>query len=154
MCTAAVRLSAYTRFVNWRHRIAVVMLLVLAGLPLAGTVCAMTCLSGSTAVAAHHQEGQDCENAMPAASHSEAGANADAKIGALSAYHCGTHDAALPQVAATDVRRADFGVIAAPAAFDPVDPLFASVNTFDPLFEYSPPLGTAPPTATPAVLRV
>src|SRR5690349_16227816 len=105
MCTAAVRLSAYTRFVNWRHRIAVVMLLVLAGLPLAGTVCAMTCLSGSTALAAHHQEGQDCESATPAASRSDAGANADAKIGALSAHHCGTHDAALPQVAATDVRR-------------------------------------------------
>lgn len=148
MCTAAVRLSAYTRFVNWRHRITVVMLLVLAGLPLAGTVCAMTCLSGSTAVA-HHQEGQDCDMTASAPS-SEAGAT----VGALSAYHCGTHEAALPQVAATDVRRADFGVIAAPSALDPVDPLFASVSTFDPLFEYSPPLGTAPPTATPAVLRV
>jgi hypothetical protein len=134
------------------------MLLVLAGLPLAGTVCAMTCLSGSTAVAAHHQEGQDCESSMPAPvpapSASAPASGAEAKIGALAAYHCGTHEAALPQVAATDVKRADSGVIAAPAASDPIDSLFASVSAFDTRFRYIPPPDTAPPTTTPLILRV
>jgi hypothetical protein len=153
--------AVYTRSVNWRHRIAVVMLIVLAALPLAGTVCAMTCLSGSSAVAAHHQDGQDCESATPATPTASAPTSDEsdasecaAKIGALSAYHCGTHDAALPQVAATDVKRADFAVIAAPAASDPVDPLFGSFTTSASLLQYTPPPGTAPPTATPLVLRV
>jgi hypothetical protein len=151
--------------VNWRHRIAVVMLMCLAALPLAGTICAMTCLSGTTAVAAHHQDGQDCESSMPASAlartsessesvASSESARSEAKIGALSAYHCGTHDAALPQVVATDVRRADLAVIAAPATSDPIDPLFGSVDTLDSVFQYTPPHGTAPPTTTPLVLRV
>jgi hypothetical protein len=147
--------------VNWRHRIAVVMLICLAALPLAGTICAMTCLSGSSAVAAHHQEGQDCESSMPApasaqsSSESSASSESAAKIGALSAYHCGTHDAVLPQVAATAAQRADdLPVISAPVTSDPVHLLFGSITTFDPLFEYSPPPRTAPQTTTPLVLRV
>lgn len=138
------------------------MLMCLAALPLAGTICAMTCLSGTTAAAAHHEAGQDCESAMPPAVSGAAQTSADssgssesaAKIGALSPYHCGTHDAALPKVAATDVRRADLAVIAAPAASDPVDPLFGLVATFDSHFRYTPPPDTAPPTTTPLVLRV
>jgi hypothetical protein len=142
--------------VNWRHRIAVVMLMCLAALPLAGAICAMTCLSGTTAVASHHQDGQDCENSMPASASASAGTASEsgAKIGALSAHHCGTHDAVLPQVAATDVRRADLAVIAAPATSDPIDPLFGSVDTLGSVFQYTPPHGTAPPTTTPLVLRV
>jgi hypothetical protein len=145
--------------VNWRHRIAVVMLMCLAGLPLVGTVCAVTCLSGSSAVAAHHQEGQDCDNSIstPASvqtSESSESSGSEAKIGALSASHCGTHEAALPQVAATDVKRADLAMMAAPAASDRVDPSFGSVGAFDRLFQYAPPSGTAPPTITPLVLRV
>lgn len=138
------------------------MLMCLAALPLAGTICAMTCLSGTTAAAAHHEAGQDCESAMPPAGSGAAQTSPDssgssesaAKIGALSTYHCGTHDAALPKMAATDVRRADLAVIAAPAASDPVDPLFGLVATFDSHFRYTPPPDTAPPTTTPLVLRV
>jgi hypothetical protein len=139
---------------------AVVMLMCLAALPLAGTICAMTCLSGTTAAASHHEAGQDCESSMPASATAQASsASAEssefaAKIGALSTYHCGTHDAALPKVAATDVRRADLAVIAAPAASDPVDPLFGLVATFNSHFRYTPPPDTAPPTTTPLVLRV
>jgi hypothetical protein len=152
--------AVYTRSVNWRHRIAVVMLIVLAALPLAGTVCAMTCVSGSSAVAAaHHQDGQDCESAMPASASARTSGESDAsecaaKVGAISAYHCGTHDGALPQVAATDVKRADLAMSAAPAASDRVDLLFGSVDAFEPLFQYTPPPGTAPPTITSLVLRV
>jgi hypothetical protein len=144
--------------VNWRHQIAVVMLICLAALPLAGTICAMTCLSGSTAVAAHHEEGQDCESSMPASASAQSSSESSesaAKIGALSAYHCGTHDAALPQVAATVAQRADdLQVISAPVTSGPVHLLFGSITTFDPLFEYSPPPRTALQTTTPLVLRV
>jgi hypothetical protein len=140
--------------VNWRHRIAVVMLMCLAALPLAGTICAMTCLSGSSAVAAHHEDGQDCESSTSASAQtSSESSESAAKIGARSAYHCGTHDAALPIVAATDVKRADLAMMAAPAASDPVDPLFGSVDAFS-LLQYTPPPGTPPPTTTPLVLRV
>lgn len=140
------------------------MLMCLAALPLAGAICAMTCLSGTTATAAaHHQDGPDCESAMPAPAKAHASADASessgastsaAKVGALSAYHCGTHEAALPQVAATDVRRADLAVNAAPAASDPVDPLFGRVESFDSFLRYTPPPDPAPPTTTPLVLRV
>ena len=41
--------SRYTRSVSWRHRIAVVLLTALAGLPVSGTVCAMVCESASNA---------------------------------------------------------------------------------------------------------
>lgn len=136
------------------------MLMCLAALPLAGTICAMMCLSGATAAAtqAHHDEGQSCESPMPASSSTTKASSepsaTDAKIGGLSAYHCDTHDAVLPQVAATDVRRADLAVTAAPATSDPVDPLFGRVATFDSLLRYTSPPDPAPPTATPLVLRV
>jgi hypothetical protein len=140
--------------VNWRHRIAVVMLMCLAALPLAGTLCAMTCLSGSSAVAAHHEDGQDCESSTSASS-SESEAESEANVGALSAMHCRTHDGVLPQVAATAAQRADeLAVISAPVTSDPVHLLFGSIATFDPLFDYSSPPRTAPPTTTPLVLRV
>jgi hypothetical protein len=134
--------------VNWRNRIAIVMLLVLAASPLAGTICAMTCLSASKAVAAHHRDGQECEGSTSSRS-------SDATIGAFSASHCGNHEGAVPQVAATAAQRADdLAVMSAPATSDPIDPLFGSVSTFDPVFQYTPPPGTAPPTTTPLVLRV
>jgi hypothetical protein len=137
--------------VPWRHRIAVVVLMYLAALPLAGTICAMTCVSGAATVAAHHQDGQDCESPKPSSSH-----ESDATIGALSASHCGNHGATLPQVAATTAQRADdLAVISAPAAAsEPVESLFGSVGTFDRFFQYAPPPGTAPATTTPLVLRV
>jgi hypothetical protein len=130
--------------VNWRHKIAVVALVLLAALPLAGTICAMTCVSASTAVTAH----QDCEKAAPAP------AASDVRVGALSDFDCGHHEGTLPQVAATAPQRADLAVMAAQAASDPVHPLFGSPTAFDSLFQYTPPPDSAPPTTTPLVLRV
>jgi hypothetical protein len=136
--------------VNWRHKIAVVVLAVLAALPLAGMVCAMTCVSASTAVAAHHGDGQDCEQAMASSSD----APAPVRVGTLSDVDCGHHEGTLPQVAATAPPRADLAVIAAHAASDPVHPLFGSLTALDSIFQYTPPPDSAPPTTTPLVLRV
>jgi hypothetical protein len=156
--------------VNWRHKIAVVVLAVLAALPLAGVICAMTCVSASTAVAAHHGDGQDCEQAMtssPAGAASDAAssdaasseaASSDAaaavRIGTLSDVDCGHHEGTLPQVAATAPPRADLAVIAAHAASDPVHPLFGSLTALDSVFHYTPPRDSAPSTTMPLVLRV
>jgi hypothetical protein len=141
--------------VNWRHRIAVVVLIYLAALPLAGTICAMTCLSSTATIAAHHEDGQDCENSSASAPSKPSESESDAKIGARSPSHCGNHGATLPQVAATTAQRADdLAVISAPAASEPVGSLFGSVTAFDPLSQYTPPPGTAPSTTTPLVLRV
>jgi hypothetical protein len=139
--------------VIWRYRIAVVMLMILAALPLAGTICAMTCLSGSSAVATHHEDGQDCESSMATSSDSS-DASPGARIGVLSDYGCRSHSSTLPQMATTAAQRADLAVIAAPAASGPVHPLFGSITASDAHFRYTPPPGTAPPTATPLVLRV
>ena len=146
---------------SWRHRIAVVVLLVLVALPLGGTICAMMCVSASSAVAAHHGDGQDCEPAAPASSNASHDASPDAtahapeaRIGTLTAFACGHHEGTLPQVAATAPPRADLAVMAAQAASDPVHPLFGSVTGVDSVFQYTSPPDTAPPTTTPLVLRV
>ena len=52
------RASRYTRTVSWRHRISLVLLIVLTALPVSGTVCAMLCDSAAaTRAAAHHGSG-------------------------------------------------------------------------------------------------
>jgi hypothetical protein len=133
--------------VTWRRRIAVVVLMYLAALPLSGTICAMTCLPGASTVAAHHQDGQDCSASSET--------TAAARIGGLTGSDCGNHDGVLPQVAATVAQRADdLAVTSASATSDPAHPLFGSLTSFDLLHRYHPPPGTVPPTTTPLVLRV
>ena len=56
------RASRYTRNVSWRHRISLVLLIVLTALPVSGTVCAMLCDSAAaTRAAAHHGSGKPCD---------------------------------------------------------------------------------------------
>ena len=85
--------SGYTRSVAWRHRIALVLLLALTGLPVSGTLCAMACDSASTQTASHHGKGPKCEEPATASS--------GPQIGGQSAHDCSTHDAAMRQVATT-----------------------------------------------------
>ena len=48
------RLALYSK-VSWRHRISLVLLIVLTAIPVSGTVCAMLCDSeAATRAAAHH----------------------------------------------------------------------------------------------------
>ena len=56
------RASRYTRNVSWRHRISLVLLIVLTALPVSGTVCTMLCDSAAaTRAAAHHGSGKPCD---------------------------------------------------------------------------------------------
>ena len=49
---------------SWRHRISLVLLIVLTALPVSGTVCAMLCDSAAaTRAAAHHGSGKPCDGA-------------------------------------------------------------------------------------------
>ena len=136
----------YTRSVQWRHRIAVVLLAVLAGLPVSGAVCAMVCESASSAAATHHGSGQKCEDPAPPSS--------GPQISGYPEHDCSTHDAALRQATTTAAERADLSAASAPLLItvlhSTVRPLPASESVFD----YNAPPGTAPPTTTPLVLRV
>ena len=136
----------YTRSVQWRHRIAVVLLTVLAGLPVSGTVCAMVCESASSTATTHHGSGQKCEDPAPPSS--------GPQISGYPEHDCSTHDGAIRQASTTAAERADVTTKLAPiiigaAAIESV--VLRNPQTF---FDYSSPPGTAPPTTTPLVLRV
>lgn len=138
--------SGYTRHVSWRHRIALVVLTVLAGLPVAGTACAMACDSASSAVAAHHGSNQKCEE--------PAQASMGSQIGGASAHDCTTHDAGIRQVAATAAERADVTATSAPLVISAIQTTFETLHDLQSIFNDTAPPGTAPPTTTPLVLRV
>jgi len=138
--------SGYTQHVSWRHRIAIVVLTVLAGLPVAGTACALACDSASSAVAAHHGSGQECEEpARP---------STGTQISGASGHDCSTHDAGIRQVATTAAERADVTAKSVPSVISTVQTTFETLHAVRSIFDYTAPPGTAPPTTTPFVLRV
>jgi hypothetical protein len=141
-----VNASGYTRSVQWRHRIAVVLLAVLAGLPVSGTVCAMVCESSSSTAATHHGSGQKCEDPAPPSS--------GPQISGYSEHDCSTHDGAIRQASTTAVERGDVTMKSVPI-------IIGAVRTESDIFrdrqifvDYTSPPGTAPPTTTPLILRV
>ena len=138
--------SRYTRFVSWRHRIAVVLLTALAGLPVSGTVCAMVCESASSAVATHHGSGQKCEE--PA--HPSTGP----QISGHSEHDCSTHDSVVRQATTTAAERADMTAKSAAPIIVAVQIESVAVRDSQTFLDHSSPPGTAPPTTTPLVLRV
>ena len=135
----------YTRCVQWRHRIAVVLLTVLAGLPVSGTVCAMVCESASSAATAHHGPGQKCEHPAPPSS--------GPQISGYPEHDCSTHDGAIRQTSTTAGERADLTTKSAPIIFGAVR-TESVVFRDSRIFGYISPPGSAPPTTTPLVLRV
>jgi hypothetical protein len=132
--------------VSWRERIALLVLTVMTALPAAGAFCAMTCSSASAAMAAHHAAGQRCDDATAPSS--------SPQIGVRSGHDCRTHDGAVLSMATTPAVRADVGLTAPPATSESVPSVVASLVPLTPPFAYTPPPGTAPPTATPLVLRI
>jgi hypothetical protein len=114
--------------------------------PAAGAFCAMTCSSASEALAAHHAAGQRCDDATASSSMTQ--------FGVRSGHDCRTHDGAVLGMATTAAVRADVGLTAPPATSDGVPSVVASLVPLAPPFAYTPPTGTAPPTATPLVLRI
>ncbi len=136
----------YTRSVQWRHRIAVVLLTVLAGVPVSGTVCAMVCESTSSATATHHGSGQKCEAPAPPSS--------GPQITGFLEHDCSTHDGAIRQASTTAAERADVTTKSTPIIIGAVAIESVALRNPQSFFDYSSPPGTAPPTTTPLVLRV
>jgi hypothetical protein len=132
--------------VQWRYRIAVVLLTVLAGLPVAGTVCAMSCESASSAAATHHGSGQKCEDPAPPSS--------GPQISGYPEHDCSTHDGAIRQASTTAAERADMTAKAAALMIGAVAIESIVLRDIQTFFDYSSPPSTAPPTTTPLVLRV
>lgn len=137
--------SRYTRSVQWRYRIAVVLVTLLTGLPVSGAVCAMVCDSASSAAATHHGAGQKCEEpARP---------SGGPQIGGHSEHDCSTHDGAIRQATTTAAERADMTAKSAPSMISAVQIESVVLIDSQTFFDYSSPPG-APPTTTPLVLRV
>jgi hypothetical protein len=144
--SATLTASRYTRAVSWRERIALFVLTAMIAMPAAGAFCAMTCLSASDAMGAHHAAAERCDDATAASS--------SAQVGARSAHDCRTQDGAVLSMATTPAARADVGLTAPPATTESIPSAAASLVLFTPPLAYTPPPGTAPPTTTPLVLRV
>jgi hypothetical protein len=133
--------------VAWRHRIALVLLTVLTGLPVSATVCAFICESASNAAATHHGSGQKCEDpAQPPSS--------GPQISGYPEHDCSTHDGNIRQATTTAAERADLTVKSAPLMIGAVQVESVSHRDSQQFLDYSSPPDTAPPTTTPVVLRV
>ena len=135
----------YTRNVTWRHRISLLLLIMLTALPVSGSVCAMLCDLPAAGTGAHHGSGKGCEDqASPAA---------EPQLRDASGHDCSDHDAAI-RVAATTATRADSvpgpGLLVAIPVHDSVRQLTCTGAVLD---DGAPP-GRTPSTASPLVLRV
>ena len=139
--------SRYTRSVSWRHRISVVLLLLLTALPVSGTVCAVLCDSAAaTRAVTHHGSGKDCEeDATPASG---------PQLRGLSSHDCSDHETALREAAITTATRADELPGPSLLAAVPVHDRVSTLADSDAVFDYRTPPGSTPPTASPLVLRV
>ena len=143
------RISRYTRTVSWRHRISLVLLIVLTALPVSGTICAMLCDSAAaTRSAADHGSGKACVEQAPPSS--------GPQVRGASGHDCGDHDAAIRQTATatTTATRADSATAPSLLVAVPVHSTTGNLADPDSIFDYRAPPGSAPPTASPVVLRV
>jgi len=144
------RTSRYTRNVSWRHRISVILLLLLTALPVSGTVCALLCDSAAaTRAAAHHASGKPCDDEQATTPSS-----GPQMRGGTAGHDCSDHDAAMREAATTTATRADS--VAAPSLLVavPVHDSISNLTDANAVFEYRTPPGSTPPTASPLVLRV
>ncbi len=138
--------SRYTQLVPLRHRIAVVLLTVLAGLPISATACALVCESATNAGATHHGSGSECEESAQPPS--------GPLISGQSEHDCSTHSGLLRPSTTTPAERADLTAKSAPLVLGAAQVESVSLRDSLTFLDYSSPPGTAPPTTTPLVLRV
>jgi len=140
--------SRYTRNVSWRHRISLVLLIVLSALPVSGAVCAMLCDSAAASrAAAHHGSGQPCDEQAPPSS----GAQLRGALG----HDCGDHDAVVGEATTATAYRA--ASVAAPPSLQAAVPVHETISNLigsASVSAYRTPPGSTPPTASPLVLRV
>lgn len=140
---------------SWAQRvIGVVVVMVLTGLPVAGTLCALVCASimsaapGETATARHHGSTEDCQE--PPTPTSSSGV----QIGAVSQHPCGEHNGASQPHATVVPARAHANLVASPGMRTVSQVAYIDVPSSGSESAYSPPQRIAPPTSTPVVLRV
>ena len=141
--------SRYTRNVSWRHRISLVLLIVLTALPVSGTVCTMLCDSAAaTSAAAHHASGKPCDDEQATTPSS------GPQMGGTAGHDCSDHDSAMREATTTTATRADS--VAAPSLLVavPVHDSISNLTDSDGVFDYRTPPSSTPPTASPLVLRV
>ena len=147
---APARASRYTPNVSWRHRISVVLLLLLTALPVSGTVCAMLCDSAAlTRPAAHHASGKPCDDEQATTP-----SPSPQMRGATAGHDCSDHDAAMREAATTTANRADSVLGPSLIVAVPVHDSSSKLTDSDAVFDYRTPPGSTPPTAAPLVLRV
>lgn len=144
------RASRYTRDVSWRHRISVVLLLLLTALPVSGTVCAMLCDSAAdTRAATHHASGKPCDDEQATTPSS-----GPQMRGGTAGHDCGDHDAVMREAATTTATRADSVLGPSLLVAVPVHDSISKLTDSDAVFDYRTPPASTPPTASPLVLRV
>ena len=142
--------SRYTRTVSWRHRISLVLLIVLTAVPVSGTVCAMLCDSAAaTRAAAHHGSGKPCDDEQATTPSS------GPQVRGAAGHDCGDHDAAVRVSGDDNGRPAPMAcrrrVCLLPYRFTTPS---AVSPTLTPHSTTALHLGSTPPTASPLVLRV
>jgi hypothetical protein len=143
------RTSRYTRTVSWRHRISLVVLIVLTAFPVSGMGCAMLCGSAATTRgAAHHGSAKSCDDEQATAPSS------GSQVRGTSAHDCSNHDAVVPIAATTSATRADSVPGPSLLAAVPLHDSFSNRSDSDVVMSNRTPPGSTPPTASPLVLRV
>jgi len=133
--------------VSWRHRIAIFVLAILTGLPVAGTMCALICESAATMTAMHHGSAQTCEM--------DARQPAPVSLRGVASHDCQTHDVVISQAAdTTAAHRGDTTAAAAPA-FTVVSLVTtnASAHVNALVHDLAAP-NPDPPARSPLVLRI
>jgi len=124
---------------GWKQRVVgAVVLSVLAGLLVLGTVCAALCDLAVNSASSHHAE-VATDHGPKAACHQPRD-SADVRVGATSGHDCGAHDGTVREANATPTTgRADTSVLsaaAAPALVQAALSPFISIGTRS---GYSPP---------------
>lgn len=126
----------------------ILVLAFLTGLPVSGALCAMLCESAPTnsSMSPGHHHGSASNAQTPDHPFTEF------RIQGVSEHDCNSHDGR--QASTTAAKRADSGVTSIPLVTAVAPATFKALAVSGPYFEYSTLPGSAPPTATPLVLRV
>ena len=138
--------ARYTRIVRGHRFVSAFLFVILTGLPVSATTCALICQPSATgASASHHGEAASCAG--------QSAASADAQMHALAAHDCRSHAVAAQPAAMGNLARA--GTSASPLTVSYVADCTAAVarRASRPPLESGRPRGTPPLTAA-LVLRV
>ncbi len=143
----------YTRNVGRTHRIvSAVLLTVLTGLPVSGSVCALVCAGATPSASHHHHAGGMSEATTADCHHSTPDGPA---IGAVDSHDCSTHDGILRVAAASPAAaRADAGDASTSQDLVPAVTARFSLVSSHIHWADSPPSGNALSSSFALVLRI